>query len=77
VIFGFDMLLRATGLHPQANYFFAVETEGNPLLELFYSWLPWPFLFLLPSIVLLGAYAAVITLGFDLAEKLKPKAKIG
>ncbi len=75
VIFGFNMLLRATGLHPKANYFFAVETEGNPLLDLFHSWLPWPFLFLLPSLVILGAYAAVITLGFELAEKLKAKTK--
>ena len=73
VIFGFNMLLRATGLHPKANYFFSVETEGNFLLELFHSWLPWPFLFLLPSLVILGAYAAVITLGFELAEKLKAK----
>ena len=75
VIFGFNMLLRATGLHPNANYFFAVETEGNPLLELFHSWLPWPFLFLLPSLVILGAYAALITLGFALAEKLGSRKK--
>ena len=77
VIFCIDMLLRVTGLYANANYFYAVETEGNFLLELFHSWLPWPFLFLLPSLVLLGAYAAVITLGFELAAKLRPKSKIG
>ena len=77
VIFCINMLLRVTGLHPNANYFFAVETEGNPLLELFYSWLPWPFLFLLPSVVILGVYAGVITLFFALAEKLKAKTKVG
>ena len=73
VIFGFNMLLRVTGLHPQANYFFSVETEGNPLLELFYSWLPYPFLFLLPSILILAVYTVPITLGFAIADRLRKK----
>ena len=46
-VFLFDMLLRVTGLYPRANYFFAVETEGNFLLDLFYSWIPLPFLYLI------------------------------
>ena len=71
LIFGINMLLRVTGLHPQANYFFAVETEGNPLLELFYSWIPYPFLFLMPSIVILALYAAIIILGFRIADRLR------
>ena len=75
VVFGINMLLRATGLHPKANYFFSVETEGNPLLELFYSWLPWPFLFLLPSIVIVAVYAGVITAGFALADRLRGKKR--
>ena len=61
LVFGFNLLLRRTGLHPGANYFFSVETEGNPLLELFYRWIPVPFLYLLPSIVILTAYAGIIT----------------
>ena len=73
IVFGINMLLRATGLHPQANYFFSVETEGNPLLELFYSWLPYPFLFLLPSIGIVVVYAAVITAGFALADRLRAR----
>ncbi len=75
LVFGINMLLRATHLHPQANYFFSVETEGNPLLELFYSWLPWPFLFLLPSIVIVAVYAGVITAGFALADRLRGKKR--
>ena len=67
LVFGINMLLRATGLHPQANYFFSVETEGNFLLELFYSWIPIPFLYLLPGIVILIVYAAAVTLPFTLA----------
>ena len=75
VVFGINMLLRATGLHPKANYFFSVETEGNPLLELFYSWLPWPFLFLLPSLVVVAVYAGVITACFAAAGRLRAKTR--
>ena len=71
LVFGFNMLLRATGLHPKANYFFSVETEGNPLLELFYRLIPCPFLYLLPSIVIVFAYAGLITLVFAAVDRLK------
>ena len=74
-VFGINLLLRRTGLHPKANYFFAVETEGNPLLELFYRWIPLPFLYLLPSIVILTIYAGIVTLGFSAAERLGHRHK--
>ncbi len=73
VIYGINVLLRHTGLHPKANYFFAVETEGNALLELFWSWIPLPFLYLLPSIVILTVYAGLVTSGFALAGRLEGK----
>ena len=72
-VFGINMLLRVTGLHPRANYFFSVETEGNFLLEIFHRWLPYPFLFLLPSIPILLIYAGVITLGFSVADRIHEK----
>ena len=75
-VFCFDLLLRRTGLHPKANYFFAVETEGNPLLELFYRWIPLPFLYLLPSIVILAAYAGLVTGCFALAGRLRKKERV-
>ncbi len=75
VIFGVNVLLRATGLHPHANYFFSVETEGNPLLELFHSWIPYPFLYLLPSIVILAVYMTIITACFALADRKKVTAE--
>ncbi len=77
VIFLINLLLRHTGLHPKANYFFSVETEGNPLLELFYRWIPLPFLYLLPSIAILAVYASLVTLGFSLADRRKRPAKRG
>ncbi len=70
-VFLINLLLRATGLHPKANYFFSVETEGNFLLELFHSWIPVPFLYLLPCIAILGAYMTLITGGFALFGSLR------
>ena len=73
IVFGINMLFRYTGLHPKANYFFSVETEGNFLLEIFYKWVPVPFLYLLPSIIILAPYMLLITLGFFIADKAKQK----
>ena len=74
-VFGVNMFLRWTGLHPHANYFFSVETEGNFLLEMFHRWIPLPFLYLLPGIVVLGAYMALITAGFALANRPRGRRK--
>lgn len=73
VIFVINMLLRWSGLHPKANYFYSVETEGNFVLELFYKLLPYPFLYLLPCSLVLAAYMSVIIAGFALADRLKRK----
>jgi len=72
-IFLFNMLLRWTQLHPQANYFFSVETEGNFLLELFYGWIPVSFLYLIPCILILVPYMLLITSAFALADRLRAK----
>lgn len=76
VIFCLNLLLRWTGLHPRANYFFTVETEGNFLLELFQRWIPAPFLYVLPSLVILGVYMALVTLPFQLTERKQSRIKI-
>ena len=68
-VFLINLLLRRSGLHPKANYFFSVETEGNFLLEIFHNWIPVPFLYLMPSILILGAYMLVITLPFELTDR--------
>ena len=73
VIFGIDMLLRLSGLHPKANYFFAVETEGNALLELFYRLLPYPFLYLLPCSLVLTVYMAAVTAPFAAADRIRDR----
>ncbi len=72
-IFMINMLLRWTQLHPNANYFFSVETEGNALLEIFYKWIPIAFLYQIPCVLILGTYMLVITSGFALADRLREK----
>ena len=72
-VFLINLLLRWTGLHPKANYFFSVETEGNPLLEVFHRWIPLPFLYLIPSVLILGSYMGLITGGFAIADAVKKK----
>lgn len=72
-VFAFNMILRLTGIFPKANYFYSVETEGNVALELFHSWIPIPFLYLLPSIPILAVYISIVTTGFAIADKKKEK----
>ena len=67
--FLFNLLLRWTGLHPKANYFYSVETEGNFLLEIFHRWIPVPFLYLLPSVLILVPYMLLVTVPFEAAER--------
>ncbi len=75
VVFGINMLMRYTGIHPKANYFYSVETEGNFLLEIFHRWIPIPFLYLLPSFLILIPYMVIITLGFHIADRIQKRAK--
>ncbi len=70
-VFLINMLMRWTGIYARANYFFSVETEGNFILELFHSWLPYPFLYVLPCIVILMVYMLIVTSGFAIGEKIK------
>lgn len=75
-VFGFNLLLRgATGV--AANYFYTVEPEGISILELFWRWIPVPYLYLLPGIVIFCAYTGLITLPFFLAERKKKNALQG
>lgn len=69
VIFGINSLMRATDVNPYANYFYCSDTDGNPLLELFYKLIPVPFLYMMPAIFILVPYMTLVTLPFYLDEK--------
>ena len=70
-IFLIDVFIRVTGLNPHANYFFAMETEGNPVLNIFHNLIPVPFLYMIPCLIVLVPYMSLIILGFHLADKHK------
>ena len=72
---GISLLLRATGLNPKANYFYSVETEGNAILELFHRWLPAPFMYLLPCVLILGVYMGLVMLVMTLFQRLARRRK--
>ncbi|MBQ0102088.1 MAG: YwaF family protein, partial [Firmicutes bacterium] len=69
-----NVILRVTKLNPYANYFYSMETEGNPILELLHSLIPYPYFYMLPLIVILVTYMTLVTLPFAIADK-KRKAK--
>ena len=68
-----SMTLRATGLHPDANYFYSVYPQGNPILEMFYNLIPVPFLYVMPCSIILGIYMFVVTLGLHLKHIIIPE----
>ncbi len=68
-----SMCLRWSGLHPKANYFYSVETEGNFLLEIFRRWIPVPFLYLMPAYGILLPYMFLVAGLFEITERRKNK----
>ena len=72
-VFLIALVLRRTGLCSHANYFFAMETEGNPVLNIFHEWIPYPFLYLLPCLVILAAYMALVMSVFAIARRKKKR----
>ena len=70
-IFGINLLLRCTGLSPTANYWFNVATEGNPLLEIFYSWIPIPLLYIAPAFLIMALYMLVVISVFNMVSRAK------
>lgn len=59
-----DLLLRHT-VCPQANYFFVFGQDVDiSILNLFWKWIPVPFLYELPALVILFAYMGLVCLLF-------------
>ena len=68
----FNMFFRWTGICPNVNYFYTVEPEGNAALELFYRWIPCPYLYLLPCAVMLIPYMLAVLGIIRLIRKMIP-----
>ena len=69
VIFLVNVLFRVTGANTYSNYFFTHDPEGNPILELFHGWLPFPFLCLIPCALILTPYVFIVVSICRLFEK--------
>jgi uncharacterized membrane protein YwaF len=72
----FNTCFIDTTVQPAANYFFTWHPAGISILELFYSWIPVKFLYLIPAIAILNIYCTVVTLPFYLYNKKHPKQDI-
>lgn len=64
-IFLLNLLLRYTGIAPGANFFYLMHHDDNVLLKLFWSWIPVPYLYLLPALAILLPYMALMILLFQ------------
>lgn len=60
-IFCINLILRFTGACADSNYFYLMDPEGNPILKLLYSFIPYPFLYALPCSLILFVYAIPLT----------------
>ena len=67
---GINLLLRATGLCAQANYFFTFGAEIS-VLQWFWSMIPRPLFYELPAPFILLAYMSAVTGGFSLGNRLR------
>ena len=56
-----NILMRRTGVYPNANYFYTIETENNFFLDLFYKWLPVPGLYSIFCVLSFGVYMLLLT----------------
>ena len=52
-------VLNPSGEIIQVNYMFSI-TPDNPVLALFYAWIPYPFWFMLPVIPIVVVYLCAI-----------------
>ena len=64
-----NLILRTAGLSPDVNYFYTVDPEGNPILELFHRWIPIPGFYMLPGVPILLGYMLLVTSVYRLFDK--------
>ena len=73
VIHCINLLLRATGLCTYANYFFTMDDVGISILALFHKFIKIPYLYMLPSLLILAVYMAIISFVFFIVDKIKSR----
>lgn len=65
-----NLVLRLTGIAPEANYFFTYGIAGDPFTEFFYRIIPINFLFMIPYLfTAFVPYASIIILPYYIRDK--------
>lgn len=73
IIFGINLLIfQITGV--RANYFYTVTPEGISILELFWTWLPIPYLYLSFAMIIFLVYVAVVMIPITIVRAVKGDA---
>ena len=67
-----NFALRKTGLAPAANFFYSMNPDGNPVLELFYGWIPVPLLYEISALLILVPYMFFYLGVFSFVKRKKP-----
>ncbi len=55
----------------QVNYMYSIRPDGNPLLELFWSWIPQPFWFMMPTVVVVTIYELCLYASWYVKHRIK------
>lgn len=71
---GINFLLRLS-LCTYANYFYTYGADIS-ILNLFWKWIPIPYIYELPSLVIMFSYMGAITLVFRICETRKQKNEV-
>lgn len=75
VITGINLIIIKTGLNPLCNYFYTIFPNGISVLELLYKYIPVPWVYQLPLIVVVVPYMLLVTFLFNLPSKKNRKAE--
>ena len=64
-------LLDWAGNVIQVNYMYSVKPDANPLLELFWSWNPQPYLYMLPTLGVVAVYELCLYISWYVKHRIK------
>jgi uncharacterized membrane protein YwaF len=70
-----NILLRITNIASEANYFFTYGLPGSPLTEAFWAMVPYPFFFLIPSLLTFAPFILLTTIPYAIKDRKMKKKK--
>lgn len=64
-------LVDWAGNQIQVNYMYSVKPEANPLMELFWSWIPHSYWYMLPAIAVVAVYELGLSASWYIKHRIK------